>query len=90
VVSLWEAYSYASFSTKSDKVLGETNAQNPGFDMDLVGRSDLDFIQLDNKKTNVQLEQFSSLPLYIYKSGSNIPFGTSHFSILPSMVNKLI
>jgi hypothetical protein len=69
-VSLWEAFNYASVSTRSENIMGKINQQNPSFDFDVVGRSDIILTSLHKKKSRLLLRGFGSTVMEVHDAGS--------------------
>ena len=68
-VSLWEMFYYARASTQAEKILGQQGQQNPSFDFDLVGRSDIPIAYLQKSRSRLVLRGVPSVPLEIYSAG---------------------
>ncbi len=65
-VSLWEAYHYADVSTRSENIYGKINQQNPNFDMDLVGKSEVILTTLYKNTGGLLFKSFKSAVINIY------------------------
>ncbi|MBF0432345.1 MAG: caspase family protein [Fibrobacteria bacterium] len=57
-ISLWEAYHYANISTRRENIQGKLGQQNPNFDFDVVGKSDVILSVLSKKKSRILFKEF--------------------------------
>ncbi len=57
-VSLWEAFHYANVCTKRENIHGKLGQQNPNFDFDIVGASDLVLTTLQPSNSRILFAQF--------------------------------
>ncbi|MGL1903193.1 MAG: caspase family protein [Fibrobacterales bacterium] len=67
-IGLWEAFNYAQTSTHADNIIRQASQQNPSFDFDVVGESDISLAQLNDSYAEVVFNGFSAVPVRIYKS----------------------
>lgn len=74
-VSLWETFQYAASATRSERIYGNQNAQNPGFDADMVGEDDFALTSLHREGAKVVFSNFSSMPIDVYEQNQSALIG---------------
>ncbi|MGL1934919.1 MAG: caspase family protein [Fibrobacterales bacterium] len=70
-VSLFEAFEYARNSTQNEMILGKTENQNPGFDMNIVGESDVILARVQKKLSNITFKGFPGVMMTIHDASNS-------------------
>jgi hypothetical protein len=70
-VSLFEAFEYARNSTRNESILGKTESQNPGFDMNIVGESDVVLANINQKQSNISFKRFPGVMVNIFNAANS-------------------